>query len=340
MISPTMKALYIGHYDVGSTSRMRGEYLRQLLPDYEFLTINTDVPISATPKLLRSMGWRYKRGPLIRNINKYILTELRGSFSYNLVWIDKGVFIDPQIIHSLKRDSQKLVHFTPDPAFTYHRSKLFYDALGLYDYCITTKSFELELYKKYGVKTIFCTQGYDPHVHKPHHKFNEKDGVVFIGHREEEREYIVSELVDRNIRISIAGNHWEKFAAKRKHKTNLIYKGKGIFGEEYARELSSALLGLGLLSRWVPELHTTRTFEIPACKTALVTEHNPEIGSIFSDEDVIYYDDADEAVIKIEYYLAKKDKLMPFTENGYKKVTGGGYSYSEILRKILKQINE
>jgi spore maturation protein CgeB len=333
-----MKALYIGHYDVGSTSRMRGEYLRQLLPQYDFLTINTDVPISSTPKLLRSMGWRYKKGPLIRNINNYIRKELNGNFSFDLVWIDKGVFIDPQIVHSLKQQSGKLVHFTPDPAFTYHRSNLFYDALSLYDYCITTKSFEIESYKKYGVKTIVCTQGYDPQVHKPHHNFKEKDGVVFIGHKEEEREFIISELVDKNIRVTIAGNHWDKFAAKRKHKLNLIYKGKGIFGDDYAHELSGALLGLGFLSRWVPELHTTRTFEIPACKTALITEHNPEIGSVFSDEEVIYYDDPDEAITKVEYYLAKRDKLIPYTENGYTKVTGGGYSYYEILSKILKQI--
>lgn len=334
-----MKALYIGHYDVGSTSRMRGEYLRQLLPELQFVTINTDVPINATPKLLRSMGWRYKKGPLIRNINKYILKELNKNFRFELVWVDKGVFIDPEIIHCLKQQSAKLVHFTPDPAFTYHRSNLFYDALPLYDYCVTTKSFEIDSYRKYGVKTIFCTQGYDPEVHKPHHTFREKEGVVFIGHKEEEREYIVSELVDRNIKVTIAGNHWDKFAAKRKHKSNLIYKGKGVFGDDYARELSGALVGLGLLSRWVPELHTTRTFEIPACRTALVTEHNPEIGSVFSDEEVIYFDDADEAVEKVEYYLAKKDRLISFTENGYNRVTEGGFGYREILSKILKQID-
>src|SRR5205085_2823875 len=147
-------------------------------------------------------------------------------------------------------------------------------------------------------------------------------------------------LVDKDIRVTVAGNHWDKFALKRKHKSNLIYKGKGVFGDEYARELSGALLGLGLLSRWVPELHTTRTFKIPACKTALVTEHNPEIGSIFSDDEVIYYDDADEAVAKIEYYLAKKDRLISITEHGYNKVTGGGFTYREILAKVLKQINE
>jgi spore maturation protein CgeB len=335
-----MKCLYIGHYDKGSTSGMRGEYLKQLLPDHVFLTVNIDVPINATPRILRSVGWRFKKGPFIHNINNYITKRLNGDYDFDLVWIDKGVFIDPEIIYKLRKHSRKLVHFTPDPAFTYHRSKLFYQALPLFDFCITTKSFEIESYKKFGVKTIFCTQGFDPTVHKPYHTFKEKNGVVFIGHKEEERELIVSQLVDKNIRVTIAGNHWDRFANKRKHKSNLIYKGKGLFGSDYARELSAALIGLGLLSKWIPELHTTRTFEIPACKTALATEHNPEIGSIFSEEEVIFFDDPDEAVTKIEYYLAKKDKLMSITERGYEKASKGGYSYIEILRKILKQIDE
>jgi spore maturation protein CgeB len=339
-LKESLSALYIGHYDSGSTSRMRGEYLKELLPDHKFLIINTDEPINATPGILRSIGWRYKKGPLIRNINQYISNTLNGNYHFDLVWIDKGVFIEPSIVERLKKNSGKLVHFTPDPAFTYHRSKLFYDALSFYDYCITTKSFEIRSYEKYGVKTISCTQGYDPAVHQPYHSFKEKDGVVFIGHKEEEREYIISQLVDKNIRVTIAGNRWEKFSFKRKHKHNLNYKGKGIFGDDYAKELSGALLGLGFLSKWVPELHTTRTFEIPACKTALVTEHNPEIGSIYADDEVIYYDDPEEAVAKIEHYLAKKDKLISITENGYRKVTTGGFTYKEILEKILKQINE
>lgn len=335
-----MKVLYIGHYDLGSTSRMRGEYLKMLLPGSEFKVISIDPPLNDTPRILRSIGWRFKKGPLIRNINKYIRENLNNDYIYDLVWIDKGVFVDPEIILALRQKSGRLVHFTPDPAFTYHRSKLFYDAIPQYDYCVTTKSFEIESYKSYGVKTIFCTQGFDPQVHRKYHTFQEKQGVVFIGHKEDEREYIISKLVEKNIKVTIAGNHWNRFYEKRKHKSNLVFKGKGIFGEEYAKELSGALLGLGLLSRWVPELHTTRTFEIPACGTALVTEHNPEIGAVFSEEEVIYYDDAEEAIEKIEHYVLKRDKVASITEKGFKKVTLGGFSYPDILSRILKQINE
>ncbi|RYY10673.1 MAG: hypothetical protein EOO04_36510, partial [Chitinophagaceae bacterium] len=77
-----MKVLYIGHYDVGSTSRMRGEYLKELLPGSVFKAINIDPPLNATPRILRSVGWRYKRGPLISNINNHVKNELKSDYSY------------------------------------------------------------------------------------------------------------------------------------------------------------------------------------------------------------------------------------------------------------------
>jgi spore maturation protein CgeB len=264
---------------------------------------------------------------------------LKNDFIYDLVWIDKGVFIDPRIINILRKGSTKLVHFTPDPAFTYHQSELFYEALGHYDYCITTKSFEIPEYRKHGVNTIFCTQGYDPELHKPYHDFSQKNGVVFIGHKEDEREEIIGKLIEMGVRVTIAGNHWDKFAAKRKKYQNLVYKGKGLFGDDYAKEISGAKIGLGLLSKWVPELHTTRTFEIPACRTALVSELNTETQSIFKEDEVLFYKDIKEMVEKVEHYLAHPELLKNITEKGFAKVQDGEFSYNQILKKLLKEIN-
>lgn len=333
-----MRVLYIGYYNEGSTAKMRGECLRELLPTAAFKIINIDIPLVNTPRFLRSIGWRYKTGPLISNINSYILNSLQGDFSYDLVWIDKGVFVQPSVVAKLKRFSGKLVHFTPDPAFTYHRSNLFYKALPLYDYCVTTKSFEVKDYEKFGVKTIFCTQGYDPQLHKPYYSFKDKEGVVFIGHKEEEREYIVAKLIDAGIQVTIAGNHWENFAKKRKGNEFLTYKGKAVYGEAYAQELSKAKIGLGFLSKWIPELHTTRTLEIPACGTALVTEKNDEISSLFSEGDVIFYNEPDEVIAKVSYFLSNSDELKKIAENGYKKINNGKYSYPEILKGVVEQI--
>jgi spore maturation protein CgeB len=334
-----MKMLYIGHYDVGSTSGMRGEYLKEILQPENYKVANIDIPLKATGRLFRSFGWRFKKGPLIKNINNYILSVIDNNWAYDLVWVDKGVFVYPSVIEKLKQHSGRLVHFTPDPAFTYHQSHLFYKALPYYDYCITTKSFETGYYHQKGVKQLItCTQGFRPDVHKPYHSFEEKKGIVFIGHHEKNREEIIKMLLDKNYPVTIAGIGWGKFAGKYKNKNRLTYLGEGIFGEEYARTLSGGLISLGLLSKIIPELHTTRTFEIPACGTAVITERNEETTKIFSDTEAFFFSSNEDLAATIDQAFADMEWLHNITKAGYKKVTEGGYDYKSILQGILNHI--
>jgi spore maturation protein CgeB len=334
-----MKILFIGHYEQGSTSKMRGEYLQQILIPEEFRIADIDIPLKATSRFFRSIGWRLKLGPLIKNIREHVIKVLDNKWDYDLVWVEKGVFIDPSLVRKLAKHSKKLVHFTPDPAFTYHRSKLFYEALPFYDHCVTTKSFEKEYYEKAGAKQLIsCTQGFDPMLHKPYHDFQEKRGIVFIGHHEKDREEMIAGLLKRKLPVTIAGINWEGFAKRNKKDPNLIYMGTGLFGIDYARTISAATIGLGLLSKIIPELHTTRTIEIPACGTALVTERTNETSAIFADNDAIFFTGNEELFEKIENILADPGRLRTVTANGMDKVQNGGYDYRSIVLNILKQV--
>lgn len=333
-----MKILYIGHYNEGSTSRMRGEQLRRILPATEFIAVNIDVPLRSTPKWIRSLGWRYKAGPLIRNIDTYLRAETKGIGDVDLVWIDKGVFIKPGFISELRQKTPLLVHYTPDPAFAYHRSKLFYSALAHYDYCVTTKSFELDDYQKFGVNTILATQGYDPMIHRPTHFFNEKRGVAFIGHREDDREEVIAKLLEAQLPVKVAGIYWQRFAFRYRHHPQFSYVGKGVFGPDYAKMISGAYFGLGFLSKIVPELHTTRTFEIPACGTALITEDNKEIRGFYDENEAVFFQHPNDIIEKIKFGLANKEWLRHLTENGRTKVTSLGMDYESILARVIRQI--
>lgn len=333
-----MKILYIGHYNEGSTSRMRGEQLRSLLPAAEFTSVNIDIPMLNTPRLIRSMGWRYKIGPLIKKINAYLERETGNVSGCDLIWVDKGVFIQPDLIRQFRNKTPLLVHFTPDPAFTYHRSKLFFNSLSLYDYCVTTKSYELDEYRKFDTNTILATQGYDRKIHKSSHRFEEKNGVAFIGHREEDREEVIAKILEVKVPVALAGIYWQKFAFKHRNNKYLSYAGNGVFGPDYARMISKAQFGLGFLSKIVPERHTTRTFEIPACGTALITEDNSEIRSFYNENEVIYFNHPNEIVEKIQFGLTHKEWLRNISKNGFEKVKCLGVEYESILERVLMQI--
>jgi spore maturation protein CgeB len=334
-----MKVLFIGPYSNGSTSLMRVNCIIAKLKLIQIKIIDIEVPFFQYSRVSRSLASRYKIGPLMGGINRYIIQQLQGDFEYDLVWVDKGVFIDPEIIQRLRKVSKLLLHYTPDPAFTFHRSRFFFKAVSFYDFCITTKSFEIEDYRKAGAKqVIYCTQGYDKMLHKSYYTFVEKDkDVTFVGHYEKYRGAIIKKLIENGVDVHVAGFKWKHFYKKNKNNKNLHFHGDGIYGEGYAKFISSSFISLGLLSKWIPELHTTRTMEIPACGTLLVTELNSETIELYEKEEVVFYEDIDELTLKIISLLKEKSVIEEYISKASKRLTNGKYDYESIVLEILNK---
>ena len=356
-----MNILYIGQYTEGTTSKMRADQLYQILKasplknkKVSFKIIDTHTPFHKCNRIWRSIGFRYKWGPLIKQINKYIINQLNNSSTeqtnhssfvsnhfYDLIWIDKAIFLTPKTTKYLKNRTDKLVHFTPDPAFTFHQSGHFNKSIYVYDFAITTKSYELELYKNFISKdqSIYVTQGFDKNSYRPLTPFkHKKAGVLFIGHQEKERENVLQNLIDKQINVILAGINWESFTRRNQDNQFLNYLGIGIYGDKYRELLSEYQFAWGSISKWIPELHTTRTFEIPACGTALITERNKETASFFNEDEAIFYNTIDEMIEKIMFYQHHSVELEQLTKKGTERVLADGRDYESILRDILKQI--
>lgn len=331
--------LYIGQNTKGTTSNIRNEYLKQILIDWRHSVIDTNEVFLNQSKLFKSFAFRFNRGPAVEVVNKHIKMSMPDRY-FDLIWVDKGVYIKPGTLEILKKSTSKLVHYTPDTAFIYHKSHLFNKGIGLYDFLITTKSYELNEYYKYveNSKVILTTQGFDPKIHRPYTNFSQKQGVIIIGLFEPERGKVVKLLVDNDISVTIAGKGWIGFINQLKNRNKINYLGTGLFAESYGQAISSSLFGLGLLSKKFPELHTTRTFEIPACATALLTEDNDEIKHFFSEDQVLFFRNYDELIDKIKYYSNDKLRLQEITENGYHQVCNGGFDYKSLLSKVVNEI--
>ncbi|TPV35740.1 glycosyltransferase [Paucihalobacter ruber] len=332
--------LYIGQYTEGTTSKMRADTLKQQLQPAIFSVIDIHVPFYKTPKFFRSLGFRYKKGPLIKRVNNYIL-GLLGTDTYDMIWVDKGVYISSKTTRILRTKTPKLIHFTPDPAFTFHQSPLFFKSLPNYDFVITTKSYELDAYRKACTtnKVLYATQGFDRQLHQPSKEpFSEKDGFVFIGHHEREREAILELLLKHQVKITLAGIKWQTFA--KRHQTNplLNYLGEGVYGDQYVRAIQKGKIAWGAISKWVAELHTTRTFEIPACGTALLTERNTETQLFFKDDEVIFYSNPDELVSQVKFFMHNDNALEELTKKGSAVVYQQGYDYASIFSKLLQTL--
>lgn len=337
-----MKVLYIGQYSDGTTSKMRADEINTILQSSLFDVIDIHIPFFETGKLSRSIGFRYKIGPLIKNTNTYVLEELQKKSSfYDLIWVDKAVFLTANTLEEIRKKTGKLLHFTPDMAFYKNRSPLFEKGMHLFDHLITTKSAEVDIYKKYisPKKLIVTTQGFSKEKHKPTKTFEKKENAVaFVGLAEKNRFEMAEFLLSQNIHLKIAGMGWKKFSKSNAKNPYFHFYGEGIYGKEYASFISSSFFGLGLLSKKFPEYHTTRTFEIPACGTALLTERNKETCSFFEEDEVLFYSTTKELIEKLKYFTSHQEELKELTEKGKLRVNKDGYDYGSILMDILNKV--
>ena len=341
-----MKVLYIGQYTEGTTSKMRGEQIKSILQPKHFQAVDTNIPFYGMNRIPRSFGFRFKRGPLITKVNAFILSgldELEGNIIYDLIWIDKGVFLKKRTVQELRKRAKRLVHFTPDMSFFENRSSHFENGMNFYDFLITTKKAEVSHYQKVvpSYRLIQTTQGFSKEIHFPSVPFDKKkDVIAFIGLAEKSRLKIAEHIVQNEIPLKVAGMGWEKFAKRHENNPFFQYYGRALYGQDYSHFISTAYFGLGLLSKNFPELHTTRTFEIPACGTTLLTERNEETSAFFDEDEVIFYSSPEEMIKRIDYYLKNKNELENLARKGFERVHKDGFDYESILEKILAQVLE
>lgn len=334
-----MRAAYIGILTPGSTSRMRAEWLRKLTPDWEWDWVDTDQPMIRKSRVAQSLAYRFKTGPAVSAINNAV-ERWAVSHSVDLAWVDKAIFLRPSTVRALRTKSRRVIHFTPDTAFHANRSRHFNATLKLFDLLVTTKSFENDEYAQRGVRKKVCltTQGFDPDVHQPRSTISERcKNVAFIGLAEPSREKFISELLDRGIAVRLAGAGWRQFVRRRQSVALLHFEGEGAYGDAYAEFFSRSWIGLGLVSKRFPELHTTRTFEIPACGAILASERNSETTKFFQEEEALFFEDARDLAERIRALFASPSdiRLASFAERGRERVLRDGRDYPSILSRIL-----
>lgn len=334
-----MNAAYIGILAPGTTSRMRAETLRELTPDWEWEWVDTAAPFHRTGRLGRSAAFRLMAGPAVRRINEVVRSAFKVK-QPEVIWIDKGVFLWPATIAWLRGLAKRMIHFTPDTAFHENRSRHFERSLALYDLLVTTKSFEMEEYRRRVPegKIHLTTQGYDRRLHFPRETGAvRRKEAVFVGLCEPDRERCLGRLLERGIPVRLGGQKWGRFLRRWERCPHLHFEGDRVFGEAYAALLSRSWVGLGLLSRRFPELHTTRTFEIPACGALLATENNRELGAFFSPSEALFVRDYDDLAVQLESLWRDEGRLARMADAGHARVFRDGRDYHTILGEILGQ---
>lgn len=333
-----MVNLFISPLFEGSTSLMRLNAMKSILPNECIIdTIDTQKIIDCHSRISRVLAYRFKLGSVSWAINKKIKNEVKHK-SYDIIWVEKGVLIKPSVVRMLKSKSNTLIHFTPDPAFLFHKSNKFLNSINYYDFLITTKSKELEYYheKAGNKKVILSRQGYCDNKQVCYNSFNHRiDELIFIGYHTQKRENTLKSISEI-LNVNIVGKGWRK--RKILKQPSVKYLAEKAYGKEYTRLLNKYRFSVGFLSSWDKDMHTTRTFEIPACGCILITPDNQEIRSFYTEDEAVFYADDMDLKNKLKEIFNNTNLAEQIARKGNQRTVSGNNSHSNIMAEILEKV--
>lgn len=339
-----MRIYYIGQLWSGGTC---GERMRTLR------TMGHDVfPFDTSPwtiggfPVARSLEHRFNVGPSIWGLNRTLAKHALDVGPVDLVWVDKGRWLYPHTLEAVRsRLDARTLHYSPDAQLVLNQSRHFEACLPLYDYIVTTKPFELALYESRGARCVqLVLQGFDPRFASYSAASSDatawSSSLCFIGHCERYYTTQAKALADADLPLRVWGSGWPEFARRNPWAAGNV-AGDGAWAEDYLRALAHARIGLGLLSKLIPETTTTRSFEIPAMGTFLLAERTDEHASLFEEgKEAEFFADSQELVDKARFYLANNVARDRIAIAGKDRCLRSGYSSREQLARVLAMVSQ
>jgi spore maturation protein CgeB len=339
----SISILYIGS-DSG-TSRHRALSLSRL--GHKVQTLD---PHSLLPSGRLIAYWKYHTGSygLKRFIRARVLGAIR-SAKFDLVWVDAGDLICPEIIRDLKQQARFVINYNVDDPYgprdgnkwrLYLRSVPFYDLVVVVRDCNVAEAF------KAGARDVLRVHRSSDEVAHAPRKLSPSDlakwgsEVVFIGTWMPERGPFLARLVERCVPLSIWGNRWSK--AKEWPILRPHWRGPGLDTntvDDYARALQCAKVCIGLLSKENRDLCTQRSFEIPRLGGVLCAERTSEHLALYAEDvEAVFWNDPDECAEKCKRLLNDAIWRNQVAQKGQLRAIQNGTSNETVMNQIISKV--
>lgn len=339
------KILFCGSFFPGSTSVHRLNAVRTL--NYDVIAFNLNCIKNDFILLIDKFLNKLKFQTMNSFLQNRGLLKLSSDINPFILWIDKGININPLILNhiKIKINNAKLIHYSPDDIMNpSHQTKNYRACVPIYDLHVTTKSYNVdELYTLGAKRVMFVNNAYAPEIHKPYLLTREEidrysADVCFIGAPEKERANSINYIAQNGIKITVWGNNWNKFLINH---NNITIKKGWFADEEYCKIICASKINLAFLRKVNRDLQTTRTMEIPACGGFMLAERTTEHLQLFKeDEEAAFFSNDEELRRKIEFYLSNEEERKRIALNSFNRCKESRYDNITMVKKVLEYITD
>jgi spore maturation protein CgeB len=260
----------------------------------------------------------------------------------------------PDTIAAAGRFGPTVVYYNDDMLNRANQTFTFASTVRQADWLLTTKSFNVAELERAGARRVlYLPNAFDPSLHHPAPpSAAEAAGlagdVAFVGTFRPERADFLADLAAAlpQARLNVWGGGWRKmdrpaYWLRRRRWAPLRRRIRGgeLWGAAMGRALQASRIALGLLNHANRDLHTSRSFEIPACGGFMLAERTAEHQEHFAeDREAVYFGSLDECCDKARYYLGHDAARAAIATAGHERCRRSGYRYVDRARTLLQHL--
>lgn len=267
---------------------------------------------------------------------------------FDAVWVDGGRFVGPELVRELGKKAPVSV-FNVDDAYGYRDRLvwlLFRRATPEYDWMFVRRKENITEAKALGAKNVeFTFLTADEIAHRPRELTADEiarwsSDVVFVGTGMDRRGAFITDLLKRNVPLTLYGNNWE--TQREWPEVKLYWKGIGTTtAAEYSAAILAAKVNLGLLSKGNRDLHTRRSIEIPALGGVFCAERTSEHLELYvENEEAVFWSTSEECADACLRLLGDEQFRKKIARQGHERCLRNGHYNEPFCRHVLSRLME
>jgi len=201
-------------------------------------------------------------------------------------------------------------------------------------------------YHRYGAKNVHLLRAYFiPAVDYPEplntipERF--KYDVVFAGHYEDDgRVEMLEAICETGFNLRLYGGGWDAALLRLRADSPLRaqFPVSPVTGAEYRYAICGAKVALCFLSTLNHDTYTRRSFQIPAMKTAMLSQYTDDLATLFKpDEEAMFFRDKIELLDKLKLLIGDPAIRASIAEAGYRRIYADGHDVRARMGAWLKE---
>lgn len=350
-----LRILYVGPDYHGSNGTCWRDAFAELGQDVLTVDVERLVPGPAT--IIGKIKHKFRSRPasrLIRKLNHVVRCTAK-AFKPNFTFYIQGRYILPETLEETRRYGLNFAYMNDDMFNPQNQTFTFFQGITRMDCILTTKSYNVPEFRAVGASlAIYIPNAYDPKIHYPVNASPEERAyyegeVAFLGTFRPERADFLARLtgVLGDIRLNVWGGGWNKMTRldfilswKRWNRLRKRVRFKELWCAEMGKAIASNKICLGLLYHANRDLHTSRSFEIPACRGFMLAERTDEHRMYFEeDKEAVYFSSFEEMMEKIHYYLSHEEERRRIADAAYRRCLRSPYRYLDRATFAIEQFH-